>query len=275
MRGVTGPFRAVSTVLTSLRNGAHSASASVRMVAHTAARHAPAGSAVDHFVQSYGYWGVGGFVAIESLGVPFPGETTLVTAGIFAGETHQLSVILLVVAAACGAIIGDNIGFFVGATGGYRLLRRYGKYIRFNESRIKLGHYVFYKHGGSVVFFGRFVSVLRTYAAFLAGVNQMPWRRFLVFNAAGGILWASLYGFGSYYAGDSLKRASTTFEYVAIPVAVLAIIGVIFFLKRNERRLEAKAEAMFPGPVDELRKATFRREKGHPQDDPAGAARGA
>jgi len=143
---------------------------------------------LQHFLVTYGYWAVFVFVAIESIGIPFPGETMLLVAAIDAGTTHQLSIVLVILAATCGAILGDNLGFWIGREGGYRLLRRYGRYIGFNERRVKLGLYLFRKHGGKIVFFGRFVAVLRAWAAFLAGTNRMRWPRFLLFNALGGIV---------------------------------------------------------------------------------------
>jgi membrane protein DedA with SNARE-associated domain len=147
-----------------------------------------------HLLATYGYWVVFALVGVESTGVPLPGETMLVTAALYAGTTHRLNLGLVIVAAAVGAILGDNLGFWIGRTGGYRLVRRYGRYIRLNERRLKLGQYLFQKYGGTVVFVGRFVSVLRTWAAFLAGVNRMDWWRFLAFNVAGGALWATIYG---------------------------------------------------------------------------------
>src|SRR3984893_7379524 len=103
---------------------------------------------LTHFLMTYGYWAVLLFVAIESTGIPFPGETMLLVAAVFAGTTHQLSIALVIVAAASGAILGDNLGFWVGREGGYRLLRRYGRYIRLEERRLKLGQYLFMRHGG-------------------------------------------------------------------------------------------------------------------------------
>jgi membrane protein YqaA with SNARE-associated domain len=132
-------------------------------------------SFIDRFLGQFGYAAVFGFVGIESLGVPFPGETMLISAALYAGATHNLSIVGVIVTAAAGAIVGDNIGFGVGHWGGYRLLLRYGHYIRLHEGRVKLARYLFQQHGGKVVFFGRFVSVLRTYAAFLAGTARMPW----------------------------------------------------------------------------------------------------
>src|SRR5438876_11058462 len=92
-------------------------------------------SELTHFLTAYGYWAVLFFVAIESTGIPFPGETMLLIAAVFAGTTHQLSIPLVILAAASGAILGDNLGFWVGREGGFRLLRRYGRYIRLDERK--------------------------------------------------------------------------------------------------------------------------------------------
>ena len=203
-----------------------------------------------YLLNTYGYWAVLVFVGIESIGIPFPGETMLLVAAIYAGTTHRLVILLVIVAAASGAILGDNIGFWIGREGGYRLLRRYGRYIRLEERRLKLGQYLFLKHGGKVVFFGRFVAVLRAFAAFLAGTNRMPWPRFLFFNAAGGIVWATLYGLGGYFLGDNIHRLTGTIGIIAIVLAAIVIIGFLLFLRRNEHRLEEEAEKVFPGPLE-------------------------
>ncbi len=206
---------------------------------------------LQHFLVTYGYWAVFVFVAIESIGIPFPGETMLLVAAIDAGTTHQLSIVLVIIAATCGAILGDNLGFWIGREGGYRLLRRYGRYIGFNERRVKLGLYLFRKHGGKIVFFGRFVAVLRAWAAFLAGVNRMQWSRFLLFNALGGVSWATLYGLGGYFLGEEIHRLTGPVGIVTIVLAVLIIIASLIVVRRNERQLEEKAEKAFPGPIEQ------------------------
>ena len=146
---------------------------------------------VSHLLATYGYSAVFLLVLIECLGIPLPGETILVAAGIYAGTTHKLSIVAIFLVATAAAILGDNIGFWIGDKGGYRLMRRYGRYVRLDAAKVKVGRLVFDRYGPIVVFAGRFVSVLRTYAAFLAGTLKMTWRRFLPFNAAGGILWAA------------------------------------------------------------------------------------
>ena len=198
---------------------------------------------------TYGYVAVFFFIAIESTGIPFPGETMLITAAIYAGHMHRLNIVLVIAAAAAGAIIGDNLGYAVGHWGGYRLLRRYGRYIRLHEKRLKLGQYLFLQHGGKVVFFGRFISILRTYAAFLAGTNRMPWWRFLVFNAAGGIVWATVFGTGAYVLGTQIHNLSRTATIVGGTLAVVGIVAFIIFLRHNEARLMAEADRALPDPL--------------------------
>jgi membrane protein DedA with SNARE-associated domain len=204
---------------------------------------------VDHLISHYGFFALFALVGLESLGIPLPGETILISAGIYSGKHSNFPIWAVVVVAAAAAIIGDNIGFWIGDKGGYRLLKKYGRYIRVKEAEIKVGRYIFDRYGGSVVFFGRFVSILRTYAAFLAGTNRMHWRRFLVFNAAGGVIWACIYGFASYAAGNGLKHASSTLNYVLGALAVVAIVTAVLLVRRQARRLEAKAEAAYPGPL--------------------------
>lgn len=204
---------------------------------------------VDHLLHTYGYIAVFLLVGGESLGIPLPGETILIAAGIYAGSHHTLSVWGIFAVAAAGAIIGDNIGFWIGDKGGYKLVRRYGHYVRADETKIKIGRLVFDRHGGKVVFFGRFVSVLRTYAAFLAGTLKMHWRRFLPFNAAGGIVWAAIYSFVPYEAGSAINGVSTTVTVILGVVAAVVIIGSLVLVRRKSAQLAGAAEEAYPGPL--------------------------
>ena len=136
---------------------------------------------------TYGLWVLFALVMLESTGIPLPGETALVTAALYAGSTHQIGIGWVVLVAALAAIVGDNIGYLIGRSIGVRLVARYGRYVRLDEPRLKVGQYLFLRHGGKIVFFGRFVAFLRAYAALLAGVNRMRWPHFLLMNALGGI----------------------------------------------------------------------------------------
>jgi membrane protein DedA with SNARE-associated domain len=204
---------------------------------------------LEHWLTDYGYLAVFIVVGMESIGVPVPGETMLIAASLYAGSTHNLSIVAIVLVAAAGAIAGDNIGYWVGRTGGWRLLRRYGHRVGIDEARLKLGRYLFLRHGGKVVFFGRFVSILRTYAAALAGANHMPFRRFFFFNATGGVVWAAIFGFGYYYAAHLLKRLNTPFTIAAIVVAVGVGLAMVLFVRRNVDEWEERAERALPGPL--------------------------
>ena len=203
-----------------------------------------------HLLESYGYIVVLVFVAIESTGIPFPGETMLLIASIYAGTTHHLSIPFVIASAAAGAILGDNLGFWVGREGGYLLLRRYGRYIHLDERKLKLGQYLFQKHGAKVVFFGRFVAVLRAWAAFLAGTNKMRWVNFLFYNALGGIVWATIFGLGGYFLGDRVHALTGPIGIIAIVLAVIFLVAFFIFLRHNEKRLEDEAERALPGPLD-------------------------
>jgi len=207
-------------------------------------------SSLMHLLENYGYLAVLVFVTIESTGIPFPGETMLLIAAIYAGTNHHLSIVFVIISAAAGAILGDNLGFWVGREGGYRLLRRYGRYIRLDERKLKLGQYLFQKHGDKVVFFGRFVAVLRAWAAFLAGTNRMRWINFLFFNALGGIVWATLFGLGGYFLGNRVNQLTGPVGIIALVIAALILIAFFIFLRRNEKRLEDEAERALPGPLD-------------------------
>lgn len=140
----------------------------------------PPGMSTTHMIHSYGYLAVFVFVAIESLGVPIPGESALIAAGAYAGETHKLNPWLIFLVAAVAAVAGNAAGYSIGRKGGFRLALRYGSKIHLDQHKLKVGRYVLDRQGSKVVFFGRFVSVLRTYVAFLAGTLEMRWQKFAV-----------------------------------------------------------------------------------------------
>jgi len=205
---------------------------------------------IGHLVDTYGYLAVFILVAVESLGIPLPGETVLITAAVYAGHTHRLNPWLIFLVASAAAIIGDNIGYWIGDKGGYPLARRYGSKVRLDEQKLKIARYLFDRYGVRVVFFGRFVSVLRTYAAFLAGTSQMRWRKFLPANAVGGILWAGIYTFAFYLAGNALQKASGIINWILIGIAIVAIVAVIMWIRRQTSKLAARAEAAYPSPLE-------------------------
>ena len=199
-------------------------------------------SYLTRLIAVHGYTLVAVIVALESMGLPVPGETTLVTAAIYAGTTHQLNITSIIVAAIVGAIAGDNLGYAVGRRWGYRLLVRYSRVLRMNPRRITLGQLLFARHGGKVVFFGRFIALLRALAAVLAGINRMPWRRFLFFNASGALVWVASYGLAGYVLGEQIERVRGPVAILGAVVAIAAAVVFFRFVRRHETALEDEAE---------------------------------
>ena len=206
---------------------------------------------IDGWLESYGYLVVFLLVMLESIGLPVPGETALIGAALYAGSTGKLEIWGVIAVAIAGAIIGDNIGFSIGRYGGAKLLLRHGHRIGLHEGRLKIGIWLFRRHGGKVVFWGRFVSILRTYAAFLAGTNQMAWGRFLVFNAAGAVVWATAFGVAYYVFGSALQKLSTTIDITLGVAGVAILVAFLVWSKRKEDELLERAEREVQGTVAE------------------------
>lgn len=195
---------------------------------------------VQPLVAQYGLYAVFVIVMLESAGVPLPGETALVLASIYAGATGDFHIAQVIAAAAAGAIIGDNIGFWVGRHFGMPLLKRYGRFIHLDERRLAFGEAMFRRHGAKIVFFGRFIAILRIFAALLAGVNRFGWGSFLFYNAAGGIVWATIFGLGGYIFGEAIHRVAGPIGLLALACVILGIAASWWFLRRQEARMEEK-----------------------------------
>jgi membrane protein DedA with SNARE-associated domain len=189
-------------------------------------------AAIIDIPPNVGYAAVFGLIAIETMGVPVPGETALIAAALLAHD-GQLDIVPLTVIAATAAIVGDNIGFAIGRKGGRRLFAAPGP---LHEHRLKVlehGEPFFAKHGPKAVFLGRWVSGLRIASAWLAGMNRMRWPTFLFWNALGGIAWACSIALGVYFLGHVADDVISTAGPVA---AALIVIGLIaFFIWRRRR----------------------------------------
>jgi membrane protein DedA with SNARE-associated domain len=204
---------------------------------------------LQQLIASHGYWVIALIIGLESMGIPLPGETILVLAAIYAAADPSLNIWLVIAAAAIGSIVGDNTGYWIGKRYAYALLLRYGKHIGLSHPRIKVGQYLFRHHGSEVVFFGRFVALLRILAAFLAGVNHMPWRSFLVANAAGAVMWAATFGIGGYFFGLLLLQLRRTIAMVAFVLAVGAFFAIGYLINRYEKQLVEVAEREIRHPL--------------------------
>ena len=204
----------------------------------------------SHLIGTYGYWAIFAFIAAESLGIPIPGETALIAAGAYAGHTHHLNPWAIFAVAAASAVAGNFAGFVIGAKGGFALARRYGGKVHLDERKLKVGRYVLDRQGGKVVFFGRFISVLRTYVSFLAGTVHMQWKRFALASVAGAVVWAGVYTALSYNAAQTLQKSSAMIDLAIGAVAVVVVVGVILLVRKQINALGDKAEAAYPGPLE-------------------------
>jgi membrane protein DedA with SNARE-associated domain len=193
-------------------------------------------------IASYGYAAIFAIILLESAGIPLPGETVLVAAAIYAGSHDTLDIRLIIATAATAAIVGDNIGYWFGLKLGRKALLRWGPLIGLDQRRLDLGEYLFLRHGGKIVFLARFVALLRVFAAVLAGANRFPPSRFLVFNALGGITWATLFGTGGYLLGHAFDRVAGPFGWLALVAAVVLLFLIWRYYKSHEEQLLGDAE---------------------------------
>ena len=195
----------------------------------------------------FGYPAVIFFIMIESMGVPFPGETMLLLASFYSAIDSRLQIPIVIACAALGAILGDNIGYSIGRKGGRPFAERFGRYFFVKPEHLNRAEQFFAKHGGKTVFFGRFTTLLRLWSAFLAGVNHMHWHTFLIYNAAGGILWAIIYGTLGYVAGrffhdnfGQVEHIARTISWVSGGIIVVVVASIIVFLWLRHRRKMAR-----------------------------------
>lgn len=178
---------------------------------------------------------------MESMGIPVPAETCIITASIYCLTTHHLAIEGVALAAVAGAIIGDNFGYLIGRHFGLPLLEKYGSRIGLTTDRLILGQYLFRHHGSAIVFFGRFVSIVRVFVAILAGACNMHWKRFMLFNALGGACWAGGWTFGTYLLGRKISQVSGPTGILIGIVTIITLFSMGVFLKRNEQRLTQQA----------------------------------
>jgi membrane protein DedA with SNARE-associated domain len=182
-------------------------------------------------------------VMAESSGIPIPGETALIAAGVLASQ-GKLKIELVIAFAALGAIIGDNIGYSIGRKGARWLLVRPGRFQRERLAALEVGEPFFERHGPKAVFFGRFVLGLRVWASWLAGATRMRWRSFLFWNACGGITWATVVGLLAYFLGHSASNALEAFGIFGLTAVLLATLsaGLFLYLRRRGRVSGASRE---------------------------------
>ncbi len=194
--------------------------------------------AIQPYLETYGYWVIALIILLENAGVPLPGETTLILGGVLANQ-GALSLPLVLLAAITGAIIGDNCGYFIGRRYGRGLVLKFGKNFGLSPAKFAKAEEGFLKNSAWAVFFGRFIVLLRVLAGPLAGITQMPWPKFFLFNAMGAIAWASAIGTASYIFGQQVETFFKDLGIWALVITVVLVIG--FSVTRTyfeERKLE-------------------------------------
>ena len=190
---------------------------------------------VKHLVQVFGYPLLFLIVMSESGGLPVPGETGLITAAVLASQ-GKLKIELVIALAAAGAIVGDNIGYLIGRKGGRWLLERPGPFHKQRLQVLAIGQPFFDRHGSKAVFFGRFVLGLRVWASWLAGATHMHWRSFVLWNALGGIVWASTIGLIAYFLGHSAGNAIEAFGLFGLAAVLIAAVSGFIVHRRHRAR---------------------------------------
>ena len=196
-------------------------------------------AAIVHIPPNVGYAAVFALIAIETMGIPVPGETALIAAALLAHD-GQMEIVPLVAIAAAAAIIGDNVGFAIGRHGGRRLFLHPGPFYERRLKVIEYGEPFFEKHGPKAVFLGRWVSGLRIASAWLAGMNKMSWPTFLFWNALGGICWAVGIGLAVYALGDIAEKVITVAGPIAAGVTVVAIVAFVVWRRRASKQYRAR-----------------------------------
>lgn len=203
------------------------------MTQHVPALIAALQPTIDH----YGYLAVGGLVFLEDFGVPVPGETTLIAAAFFSGA-GQLNFPLVLLIAFVAAILGDNIGYVIGRTGGHQLAERFGKYVLLTPERLARGEAFSRRHGAKMVVVARFIEGLRQANGIIAGITEMHWKKFVIANALGAALWVGVWGSVGYFGGNHIEtiyRFGAWFT-LAAAVVIVAIVATRLFRKRRSTK---------------------------------------
>lgn len=205
---------------------------------------------IQNFAQHYGYWAVFLGILLENIGIPIPGETVTLAGGFLAGN-DQLNYWLVLGNAVLGATLGGNVGYWVGRYGGWPLLLGIGGLFRVQEARLVALRDQFSENATKAVFLGRFVALLRIFASPLAGISQMPYLKFLLYNTLGALAWALVMVSLSYFAGqfiplDQLVTWASQFALVTLLI-VMAWLIIPFWLESRK----AKQEELSANPTED------------------------
>jgi membrane protein DedA with SNARE-associated domain len=200
---------------------------------------------VAPILDRWGYLAVAGVIGVESFGVPAPGQTIMVAAAIYAGA-GRLNVVAVAAIAFVAAVLGDNIGYWIGVRGGRRIVHRFGKYVLITPERLERAEKFFARRGNRIVVVARFIDGLRQLNGVIAGITAMPWRTFLIYNAIGAALWVGWWTTVSYVLGTHLVEIIEQvhqYKWWAMAVVAVAVAAYIILHVRHIRRRRARAAA--------------------------------
>ena len=202
---------------------------------------------VHHFVVDYGYLAVFLGIFLEDFGLPTPGETMLIAGAVLASR-GSLNIYWLLPIAWAAAVAGDSVGFLIGATGGHKLLIRYGSKIGITEERLKKVEAFFARYGDIVVVFARFFVILRQFNGIVAGTLEMPWPRFFLYNAIGAALWVAFWGGATYWLGRRFFEYLRSFGWSGRLIIAAVALGVIALLATLWQHWRSHRAAAAPAP---------------------------
>jgi membrane protein DedA with SNARE-associated domain len=186
---------------------------------------------IQEIARQYGYWAVFLGIALESIGIPLPGETITIVGG-FLGGSGELNYWLVLASAIAGTVLGGICGYAIGKLGGWALLLRVGGFFRVSEEQLTEVKQQFSENAGRAVFFGRFVAFLRIFASPMAGIAEMPFPQFMLYNFAGGTVWASVMVTLSFFFGRIVPLEQLLAWIAKLGIVALLIVVAVFFIPK-------------------------------------------
>lgn len=198
---------------------------------------------VAPILDKWGYLAVAGSIGVESFGVPAPGQTIMVAAAIYAGA-GRLNIFLVALIAFVAAVLGDNVGYWIGVRGGRKVVHRWGKYVFLTPERLERAEGFFARRGNRIVVVARFIDGLRQFNGVIAGITAMPWRTFLLYNAVGAALWVGWWTTVAYFFGThlvTLMEQAHKYLWWVIALGTVAVVTYVTLHVRHIRRRRAKA----------------------------------
>lgn len=202
------------------------------------------GEHIQHFIIVWGYWAVVVGLLGENAGIPLPGETILIFASFLAYRHEHLQLQWVIVVGIAAATLGDNIGYYIGRRGGRPLLERWKSFFRVDETDIHAGEEFLNRRGAIAIFFARFIAGMRIVAGPLAGVLSMEWKRFVVANAAGAVVWVTTIALVGYAFGSEFDRVTAFFDKAGLALLAVVVAGGWWLWKRRRRRIRERRSAV-------------------------------